>query len=75
MVHASADPLVKAGFAAHPFHPETMAEFDEDEEAQYELINEVGGGQVWQKYKNNHSKHCIIDSSTVAVLLPNPWRQ
>ncbi len=51
MVHASADPLVKAGFAAHPFHPETMAEFDEDEEAQYELINEVGGGQVWQKYK------------------------
>ena len=28
VVHASADPLVKAGFAAHPFHPETMAEFD-----------------------------------------------
>ncbi len=41
---------MKAGFATHPAHPGTMADFGEDEEAQYELINDVEGSQVCKFY-------------------------
>lgn len=38
---------MRAGFSAHPAHPGIMAMFQEDEEMQYELINEVGGAQYY----------------------------
>ncbi len=38
---------MRAGFSAHPYHPEVMADYGEDEEAQYELINDVGGAQYY----------------------------
>ncbi len=46
-VHASADALVRAGFSGHPYHPNVMSDYGEDEEAQYELINGVGGAQYF----------------------------
>ncbi len=40
VVHASTYSLVKAGFSAHPAHPQTQEGFGESEEETYQAIND-----------------------------------
>ncbi len=47
VVHTSTYDLVNAGLAAHPYHPEVIADFGEDEEGIYNDINAVGGAQYY----------------------------